>query len=168
MKSFLRLISCAPIVGVLALVIACPAAEVKPTRPKAAAKGAGVSVAEPVVRIAAGTTCPDGTAESVGPRMKSATSGALTHGGFKVVGGADADKAPYTTALDIEITYCSDAGIVSGTSALELKHGGGSVWRQQATGDLARGETAASTLSELVEIMLYDPAVIAALSSGAG
>lgn len=167
MSSFLRL-SCAPLVGVLALVIACPAAEVKPTRERASPKGAGVAVGDPTVRVAAGTTCPEGTAESVGPRMKAATSGALTNGGFKVVDGADAANAPYNTALDIEITYCSEAGIVSGTSALELKRGGGSVWRQQATGDLARGETAASTLNELVEIMLYDPAVIAALSSGAG
>ncbi len=164
MKIFALALSCA----LLSLVIACPAAEVKPTRAKASAKGAGVAVADPTVRIAAGTTCPEGTAESVGPRMKSATAGALTSGGFKVVDGAEAEKAPYTTGLDIEITYCSEAGIVSGTSALELKRGGGSVWRQQATGDLARGETAASTLNELVEIMLYDPAVIAAMSSGAG
>ena len=167
MKSLHALCS-APLLGLLALVIACPAAEVKPTRAKASPKGAGVAVVDPTVRVAAGTTCPEGTAESVGPRMKAATSGALTNGGFKVVDGADAEKAPYSTALDIEITYCSEAGIVSGTSALELRRSGGSVWRHQATGDLARGETAASTLNELVEVMLYDPAVIAAMSDGAG
>lgn len=152
----------------LTSTLACETARPPPMRAKAQPKGVGVVVIDPVVKVAGGTTCPDGVTDGIGDRFKSATSGALTNGGFRVVDDAVDSKAPYRAAIEVAVEYCSDAGIISGTSVLELKQGGASVWRASATGDQARGETAASTLGELVERMLYDPAVIAALSSGAG
>ena len=123
--------------------------------------GLGVVIAEPTVHVAAGTSCGDTVTQGAAERFKSATAGALTKAGFAIV--TDEKEQAFTAQLDLEIDYCSDAGIVSGTTALELKRkAGSSVWRGQAVGDLARGETASSTVSELVEGMLFDPRVIKA------
>jgi hypothetical protein len=128
---------------------------------KASPAGLGVMVADPGVRVIAGTTCGEEATRGTADRFKSAATSALARAGFTIA-TAEADAA-FVAALDLEIDYCSDAGIVSGTTALELKRkGGAAVWRGQAVGDQARGETAASTMSELVEGMLYDPKVIKA------
>jgi hypothetical protein len=128
---------------------------------KASPAGLGLHVADPGVRVVTGATCGEEATRGTAERFKSAATSALARAGFTIA-TAEADAA-FVAALDLEIDYCSEAGIVSGTTALELKHrGGATVWRGQAVGDQARGETAASTLSELVEGMLYDPRVIKA------
>jgi hypothetical protein len=129
--------------------------------PKASPAGIGIVIADPAVRLAAGTTCSEDATRGIADRFKSAASSALARAGYTIA-TAEADAA-FVAALDLETDYCSDAGIVSGTTNLELKRtNGDAIWRGKATGDQARGETAASTLGELVEGMLYDPQVIKA------
>ena len=123
--------------------------------------GLGVMLAEPTVHVAAGTSCGETVTQGAAERFKAATAGALTNAGFSVV--TDEKEQAFTAQLDLEIDYCSAAGIVSGTTGLELKKkAGASIWRGQAVGDQARGETAASTISELVDKMLFDARVIKA------
>ena len=123
--------------------------------------GLGVVIAEPVISVAAGTSCGETVTQGAAERFKSATAGALTKAGFAVV--TDEKEQAFIAQLELEIDYCSDAGVVSGTTALQFKRKtGASVWRGQAVGDQARGETASSTVSELVEGMLFDPRVIKA------
>lgn len=148
-------------VASLAAGVGCAEKQKPLPPPKADPAGLGVVVGAPAVTLVAGTSCADTVTQGVGERFAAATTSALTGAGFSVV-AADADNA-FSADLALEIDYCSDAGIVSGTTALTLnRKGGGSVWRGQATGDQARGETAKSTLAELVETMLYDPRVIKA------
>jgi hypothetical protein len=147
------------------LTLVAPVACRTPPPPAAPAKaspaGLGVVVADPGVRVVSGTACGEDATRGTAERFKSAATSALARAGFTVA-PTEADAA-FVAALDLEIDYCSDAGIVSGTTALELKRkGGAAVWRGQAVGDQARGETAASTMSELVEGMLSDPRVIKA------
>jgi hypothetical protein len=137
----------------------CAAKQKPPPRPRAQPRGLALFVQEPAVKTASGAACAPAVTEEVGPRFRSAATTAFTEAGFRVADSADG--AAFVVVLGVEIDYCSDAGIVSGTTALTLKgSGAGNVWRGQATGDQARGETAASTLRELVEQMLYDPGVI--------
>jgi hypothetical protein len=147
--------------AVTAAVSGC-AEKQKPLPPaKASPEGLGVVVAVPTVRVAAGTTCADTVTQGAAERFKAAAVGALTRAGFSVV--TDPAEQAFTAALDLEVDYCSDAGIVSGTTAMELQRKtGASVWRGQAVGDQARGETASSTMNELIETMLYDARVIKA------
>ena len=130
-------------------------------RAKASPAGLGVVVAIPTVRVAAGTTCADTVTQGAAERFRAAAVGALTSAGFSVV--TDPAEQAFTAALDLEVDYCSDAGIVSGTTALVFQRKtGASVWRGNAVGDQARGETASSTMNELIETMLYDARVIQA------
>jgi hypothetical protein len=137
------------------------APEPRPPPPRAKPAGAGVVVAAPTVRVASGQPCPADASTAIALRFASAASGALGNAGFKVV--PEGTAAPYAAGLDIEVSYCSEAGIISGTTALELKKDGAPIWRSQASGDQANGDTAASTLNELIDKMLGDPAVIAAV-----
>ncbi len=156
-----RHITCAMAIFAVSVALGCAEKQVVPVVPKASPQGLGVMVSEPTVRLAAGTTCGETATTGAADRFKSAATGALTKAGFSVV-TTEAEQA-FAAALDLEIDYCSDAGIVSGTTSLELKRKtGASVWRGQAVGDQARGETAASTMAELVDAMLYDPRVIKA------
>lgn len=142
-------------------LIACRTPPPPAAPAKASPVGLGVVVVDPGVRVVGGTTCGEDATRGTADRFKSAATSALARAGFTIA-TAEADAA-FVAALDLEIDYCSDAGIVSGTTALELKRkGGAAVWRGQAVGDQARGETAASTMNELVEGMLYDPKVIKA------
>ncbi len=143
-------------------VVGCATPKAAPVaRARAAPDGLGVVVGEPTVRLVSGTSCDASVTEGAAARFRSAAVSALTGAGFSVV--TDETQQAFAAELDLEITYCSNAGIVSGSTALELKKkAGGSVWRGQAVGDQARGETAASTMSELVETMLFDPRVIKA------
>ena len=104
------------------------------------------------------------------PRHQSvpvAAQTALTQVGFR---GTEEADAPYTAILALEGNYCSDAGIVSGTTALDLqkqKHSASvSIWHGEAKGDQARAETATSTLDELMNKLIYAPAVVNALKDG--
>ncbi|HEY1100429.1 MAG TPA: hypothetical protein VGF99_15930 [Myxococcota bacterium] len=141
---------------------ACAEKQAVPTaRAKADPAGLGVVIVEPTVRVTSGTSCAPSVTDGAAARFKSAATAALSTAGFTIV--TDEKDQAFAAALDLEVDYCSDAGIVSGTTALELKRkSGGGVWRGQAVGDQARGETAASTLNELVETMLFDPRVIKA------
>ena len=141
------------------LVVGCASTPDAPIKPRAKPAGAGLALGDPKVSVAPGTTCSPDLALGIASRFKSAASGALSKAGFHVVDETAGGAAPYGAGLEIEVSYCSDAGIVSGSTALELKKGGASVWRSQATGDQARPETAASTMAELVDNMLDDPSV---------
>jgi hypothetical protein len=144
---------------VAAIVGGCAAPQKPAPRPRAQPRGLALYVAEPTVTTTTGTACATTVTEGIGPRFRSAATTALTEAGFRVADAADGAAFVAHVALDVD--YCSDAGIVSGTTALTLKQKGTtSVWRGQATGDQARGETATSTVRELVEKMLFDPQVI--------
>jgi hypothetical protein len=154
------------------LALGC-AEKQKVVRPKANPQGIGIAVVEPTVRLASGTSCPETAKDGVADRFRSAARSALSRAGFEVT---EESAAAMAAGLEIEIDYCSAAGIVSGTTALELRRitppsndaapdaprVQATIWRGQAQGDQARGETANSTLVELVETMLFDPNVIAA------
>jgi hypothetical protein len=158
--------------AMLLLAAGC-AEKQKVTRPVANVRGIGLSISEPTVRLASGTSCADDAQTGVEDRFRAAARSALSQAGFAVT---DDPAAAMAAALEIEIDYCSAAGIVSGTTALELRRVAppaagaapdaprvtSTVWRGQTKGDQAKGETASSTLLELVEVMLYDPGVIAA------
>ena len=156
-----RLFRVALTTSALLVLVACSTPPKPVPVAKASPAGLGLLVAEPGVRVVTGATCGEEATRGTAERFKSAATSALARAGFSIA-TTEADAA-FVAALDLEIDYCSEAGIVSGTTALELKRkGGAAVWRGQAVGDQARGETAASTLSELVEGMLYDPRVIKA------
>ena len=147
---------------------ACATPDPKPEPPpRAKPAGVGVRVPMPQVKLAEGTTCTPEAITGVDARFLSAAQTALTQTGFRVTEEAD---APYTAVLALEVNYCSDAGIVSGTTALDLqkqKHAASvSVWHGEAKGDQARAETASSTLDELMNKLLYAPAVVKALNDG--
>lgn len=146
------------VVAVLA-VVGCAAKQKPAPRPRAQPRGLALFVDAPIVTTSSGATCAPDVAEGIAPRFRSAAATAFTEVGFRVADAASA--AAFVAEVGVEVDYCSEAGIVSGTTALTLKQkDAGSVWRGQATGDQARGETAASTLRELVDQMLYDPGVI--------
>jgi len=151
-------------IGAVVATLICATACVteKPAlRERAKPAGRGLFVVAPETKVVAGTSCGDSVVEGISDRFKSATAGALSNAGFGVVSD---EKAPMSAKVELTIDYCSDAGVVSGSTALSLERTGkGMVWRGQVTGDQARGETAASTMNELVEKMLWDDNVIRAL-----
>jgi len=156
-----RLRAGAVVIAIGVLSVGCAEKQKPQARPKATPAGFGVLVTDPIVRVAAGTTCPEGVAAGVGERFKSSATGALTNAGFAIVSAPGSEA--FTANLELEVNYCSDAGIVSGSTAFDLKRASGaSVWRGQATGDQARAETADSTIAELFETMLFDERVIEA------
>ena len=65
--------------------LACAEKQPVPVIPKASPQGIGVVVAEPVVRLAAGTSCGESATAGAADRFKSAATGALTKAGFSVV-----------------------------------------------------------------------------------
>lgn len=145
---------------------ATPAPKPEPP-PRAKPAGTGVRVPLPVVTLAEGTTCTPESIAGVDARFLTAAQTALTQVGFRVTEETD---APYTAILALEVNYCSDAGIVSGTTALDLqkqkKAASVSIWHGEAKGDQARAETATSTLDELMNKLIYAPAVVNALNDG--
>jgi hypothetical protein len=134
-------------------------------RPRANPKGQGIVVLVPAVRLAEGTTCGEEVQQGVASRVADAAKTALTSAGFRVTD--DATSAAFAAGTSVELSYCSEAGIVNGVTAFELnstaRGKAGTVWRSSASGDLARPETAASALDELVQTMLYDDKVIGAV-----
>jgi hypothetical protein len=145
----------------LAVSAVCSCAEDKAyVRPVARPNGMGVQVAPPGVSIAAGTTCAPNVVDGIADRFQSAAQDALTNVGFAVVSH---EGTPLHAKLTLIVDYCSEAGIVSGSTSLSLeKSGQGTVWSGQTTGDQARAETANSTLQELVGRMVLDERVIKA------
>jgi hypothetical protein len=155
----------AALLAVVAVSLAgCAEKQKASPRPRAEPGGAGLFVAEPVLKTASGVECAAAVTDGIAPRFRSAAKTALTEVGFRMADAAE--SAAFVTELSLEVDYCSEAGIVSGTTALVLgRKDNPGLWRGQATGDQARGETALSTVRELVEQMLYDPDVVEAAAA---
>jgi hypothetical protein len=148
---------------VLVLVAGC-AEKQRVVRPRANPKGTAMAVDVTEPTVAAGTSCPEGISSGVAERAKRSASSALTAAGFRL---SEDDKTAFAAVVNIEISYCSEAGIVNGATRLDLQYAPGgetvTLWGDSANGDMARPETMQSTLNELVERMVYDPGVIAAV-----
>jgi hypothetical protein len=156
-------------IAVVLLVSSACAEKQKVERARGKPNGAGVVLVDPVAKLTSGTTCSDTVVADVAARSKDAAKTALTRAGFRIT---EDESAPFAASISVEIGYCSDAGIVNGATNLELakktSSTASSIWRGDATGDLAKSETAASTMAELVDVMLDDPNVIGVLNGGGG
>ena len=123
-------------VFVVGCAVGC-AEEKKVVRQHAQPKGTGLFVAAPVAKVVPGTSCAEDIVNGISERFRSAAAGALSNAGFGVVND---EKAPLSAKIEITVDYCSDAGIVSGSTALSLeKEGKGMIWRGQVTGDAIKG-----------------------------
>jgi hypothetical protein len=150
-------------VGLLGLVAAC-AEKQRVVRPRANPKGQGIAVEVVEPTITTGTSCPEGITAGVAARAKGAAESALTAAGFRI---SSEEKTTFGAMVHIEISYCSEAGIVNGSTKLDLDYAPADesviLWGDSANGDMAKPETMQSTLNELVERMTFDPGVIAAV-----
>jgi hypothetical protein len=125
---------------------------------RASGAGLGIWVAEPTIHVVDGTTCSPTVTDGIPSRFAATASKAMTNAGFALLEGGT--REGFVLTLDLEVDYCSDAGIVSGTTTMSVLHRGEPVWTGRALGDQAKGETAASTIAELVDGMLLDSNVV--------
>lgn len=154
-------IACTPVLLAAAIVVggACASPpKAAPTVMRANGGGHGVWVAEPTFHVVEGVACSAGTTDGIPARFSATASKAMTNAGFALLDGGT--REGFVLQLDLEVDYCSDAGIVSGTTTMSLLHHGDAIWSARALGDQAKGETAASTIAELVDGMLLDPTVV--------
>lgn len=94
------------------------------------------------------TGCAPNVHEGLGERFQEAARSALGAAGWTVVDTSASHQ--FTARLVVETDYCSDVGIISGTTSLTLLEDGKAAGTARATGDQANGETIASTMEELV------------------
>lgn len=144
--------------GLLAMSCASTPKAAPPER--ASGAGLGMWVAEPTVHVVDGTTCSPTVTDGIPARFAQTASKAMTNAGFALLEGGT--REGFVLKLDLEVDYCSDAGIVSGTTTMSVLHHGEPIWTGRALGDQAKGETASSTIAELVDGMLLDPGVVRA------
>ncbi len=143
----------------LCVVGACASApKAAPAAVRASGAGHGIWVAEPTFHVVDGVVCSAGSTDGIPARFAATASKAMTNAGFELLDGGRRDG--FVLQLDLEVDYCSDAGIASGTTTMSLLHHGGAIWSARALGDQAKSETAASTIAELVDGMLLDPTVV--------
>ena len=147
------------LIGALTVVSGCASPpKAAPAAERASGAGHGLWVAEPTFHVVDGTACSAGTTDGIPARFAATASKAMTNAGFSLLDGGT--REGFVLNLDLEVDYCSDAGIVSGTTTMTLLHHGNAIWTARALGDQAKGETAASTIAELVDGMLLDPTVV--------
>lgn len=145
--------------AVIVVVGACASPpKAAPAAVRASGAGHGIFVAEPTFHVVDGTACAAGTTDGIPARFASTASKAMTNAGFTLLEGGT--REGFVLQLDLEVDYCSDAGIVSGTTSMSLLHHGDAIWTARALGDQAKAETAASTIAELVDGMLLDSNVV--------
>jgi hypothetical protein len=112
------------------------------------------------------TGCPEGVVASIPARASDAVAQALRIAGFSVVDSPEKPHA-FEAQLDTEVRYCNgDVGLVNGVVGVALKKNGELLRRSEAEGELSTPSPLASVAREVVDSLVHDAAVIAAVDAG--
>jgi hypothetical protein len=154
--------------AVIALV-ACPGPErVRATPPaKAAVGGKRVWLKKPDAPKVTGADCDKdkATLDALPDRLRDAAAGALASVGFAVV---DDEKAAHEleARVDSDVTYCNSAiHSAQGSAGVSLAKDGAVVHRSAEPGELGNPAALSSLMSDVVDNLVRDPAVVAAFGA---
>jgi hypothetical protein len=113
--------------------------------------------------------CPDALPVGVPRRVGDGLAEALRAAGFTVVEDAAAPHG-FVAVVDVEVRYCNaDVGLVNGVVGLDLQRAGVRVRQSVAEGELSTPSPVASIARDVVDVLIHDSAVIAAVdAAGAG
>jgi hypothetical protein len=151
-------------VVVLLAATGCIAAapQPRPARPVASPGGVGVVVVVTTPARVAATGCADDALAALPGRVDDELRRALQASGFTVVGA----ETPHAlrAVVETEVRYCNpNVGLMNGAVAVALEQGGAPVQRRVAEGELSTASPLASVARDVVQALLYDEAVIAAV-----